>query len=143
MSQRIIEWHDSVDSTMRRAAELAAAGCPSGSIVAARRQSAGRGRHGNTWESPEGGLYCTIVLRPKVEPRDLPVVTLALGVALADAVQMFAGLPVDLRWPNDLMAGDRKLAGILTEWHNGAVLAGIGLNVAQTAFPPGLATPAT
>ncbi len=140
---RTIEWHESIDSTMRRAAELAGEGCTTGTIVGADLQTAGQGRLGRIWHSVPGGLYFTIVLRPKVEMRDLPVVTMALGVAVADAVQMFAGLSVDLRWPNDLMVGDRKLAGILVHWHEGAVLAGIGLNMSQADFPPELRDHAT
>lgn len=140
---RTVEWHESIDSTMRRAAELASAGCETGAIVGADRQTAGQGRLGRIWHSVPGGLYFTMVLRPKVEMRSLPVVTMALGVAVADAVQMFAGLTVDLRWPNDLMVGDKKLAGILAHWHEGAVLAGIGLNVGQADFPPELREYAT
>jgi len=138
-----IEWHDTIDSTMHRAAELAAQGCPAGTIVGADVQTAGQGRLGRSWHSTGGGLYFTIVLRPRIELRDLPVITLALGVAVADAIQMFAGVAVDLRWPNDVMVGDRKLAGILAQWQDGAVLAGIGLNVSQPDFPPELRSTAT
>ncbi|QOY89121.1 biotin--[acetyl-CoA-carboxylase] ligase [Paludibaculum fermentans] len=132
---RRTEWHQSIDSTMHRAAELAAEGCPAGTIVGADIQTAGQGRLGRTWHSNDGGLYFTMILRPKVEMRDLPMVTMASGVAVADALQMFAGVSVDLRWPNDVMVGERKLVGILAQWHAGAVLAGIGLNVSQSAFP--------
>lgn len=131
---RQIEWHESIDSTMHRAAELAAEGCPAGTIVGADIQTAGQGRLGRHWHSQQGGLYFTMILRPKVEMRDLPVVTMAIGVAVADALQMFAGVSVDLRWPNDVMVGDRKLVGILAQWHGGAVLAGIGVNVSQQEF---------
>lgn len=135
---RRIEWHASIGSTMKRAAELASAGAASGTIVGADEQTAGQGRLGRSWESKQGGLYFTMVLRPKVEMRELPVVTLALGLAVADAVQMFTGVVVDLRWPNDVMVGERKLAGILAQWHEGAVLAGIGINVGQKEFAPEL-----
>lgn len=132
---RQIEWHESIDSTMHRAAELAAEGCPAGTIVGADVQTAGQGRLGRTWHSNDGGLYFTMILRPRVEMRDLPMVTMAVGVAVADALQMFAGVSVDLRWPNDVMVGERKLVGILAQWHAGAVLAGIGLNISQSEFP--------
>jgi BirA family biotin operon repressor/biotin-[acetyl-CoA-carboxylase] ligase len=138
---RRIEWHESIDSTMRRAAEMAGEGCVSGTVVGADEQTAGQGRQGRVWESQKGGLYFTMVLRPKVELREMPVVTMALGLGVADAVQMFTGVAVDLRWPNDLMVGQKKLAGILAQWHEGAVLAGIGLNVGQRSFPEGI--PAT
>ncbi len=126
---------------MTRAAELASEGCASGTVVGADVQTAGQGRLGRSWESQLGGLYFTMILRPRVSMKDLPVVTMALGLAVADAVQMFAGVAADLRWPNDLMIGEKKLAGILTQWHDGAVLAGIGLNVGQSEFPEGV--PAT
>ncbi|MBN9659698.1 MAG: biotin--[acetyl-CoA-carboxylase] ligase [Acidobacteria bacterium] len=140
---RQIEWHQSIDSTMHRAAELAAEGCPAGTIVGADVQTAGQGRLGRTWHSNDGGLYFTMILRPRVEMRDLPMVTMAVGVAVADALQMFAGVSVDLRWPNDVMVGERKLVGILAQWHAGAVLAGIGLNVSQQEFPDDVKSIAT
>lgn len=132
---RLIEWHTELDSTMRRAAELADEGAPAGSVVVADRQTAGQGRRGHAWHSPEGGLYFTMVLRPRVGMKDLPVVTLALGVAVADALALFAGVQTDLRWPNDVMLDGKKLVGILAQWHNGAVVAGIGINIAQSQFP--------
>ncbi len=140
---RKVEWHEEIDSTMRRAGEMASKGCESGTIVGAEVQTAGQGRHGRTWESQQGGLYFTMILRPKVEMRDLPVVTLALGLGVADALQMHAGVSVDLRWPNDVLVGEKKLAGILTVWQEGAILAGIGVNVGQAVFPEELREVAT
>ncbi len=140
---RQIEWHDTIGSTMHRAAELARAGCPAGTIVAARAQTAGMGRLGRSWDSRPGGLYFTIVLRPRLEPAQMPLATLALGLGVADALQTFAALAVDLRWPNDVLAGGRKLAGILAQYLDGALLAGVGLNVNQREFPPELAPIAT
>lgn len=140
---RRIEWHDTIDSTMRRAAELAREGCAAGTAVAARTQTAGQGRLGRTWDSRPGGLYFTIVLRPRLEPAQVPLATLALGLAVADTLQTFAGVAVDLRWPNDVLIGDRKLAGILAQYQDGALLAGVGLNVNQREFPAELAGIAT
>ncbi len=140
---RQIEWHDTIDSTMRRAAELAREGCPAGTIVAARTQTAGQGRLGRAWDSRPGGLYFTIVLRPRLEPAQVPLATLALGLAVADTLQTFLGVAADLRWPNDVLIGDRKLAGILAQYQDGALLAGVGLNVNQREFPPELAPVAT
>lgn len=137
------EWHSSLDSTMRRAAELAAAGCESGFAVVADAQTAGQGRLGRHWDSPAGGLYFTLVLRPRLAPRELPVVTLALGLAVARALVDDAGIQPDLRWPNDVLLGGKKLAGILAEYRAGAVLAGIGLNVNQACFPGPLSPMAT
>lgn len=140
---RRIEWHGTIDSTMRRAAELAREGCAAGAIVAARTQTAGQGRLGRAWDSRPGGLYFTIVLRPRLEPAQVPLATLALGLAVADTLQTFLGVAVDLRWPNDVLIGDRKLAGILAQYQDGALLAGVGLNVNQREFPPDLAPAAT
>jgi BirA family transcriptional regulator, biotin operon repressor / biotin---[acetyl-CoA-carboxylase] ligase len=129
---------------MVEAAQLAREGCPSGTIVGAEEQTAGQGRLGRSWHSPSGtGLYFTQVLRLDLDPQQLPVVTLALGVAVADVLKLFAGVSCDLRWPNDVMASGRKLAGILTRLEEDVVLAGIGLNVNQTAFPPDIGNLAT
>jgi len=140
---RHIEWHGSIDSTMRRAAELAREGCAAGTVVAARTQTAGQGRLGRAWDSRPGGLYFTVVLRPRLEPAQVPLATLALGLAVADTLQTFVGVAADLRWPNDVLIGDRKLAGILAQYQDGALLAGVGLNVNQREFPPELAPIAT
>ena len=84
---RRLEWFDSVDSTMREAAGLAAEGCPGGTAVVAEEQTAGQGRHGHAWYSELGaGLYVSIVLRPGLAMDSLPVLTLALGLAAADAI---------------------------------------------------------
>jgi BirA family biotin operon repressor/biotin-[acetyl-CoA-carboxylase] ligase len=133
---RAVYWHASLDTTMREAARVAALGAESGTIVGAERQTEGQGRLGRAWHSPAGeGLYFTVVLRVAVPAQQLPVLTLALGLAVADSVQMFGGVTPDLRWPNDVLVNERKLAGILTVLEGGAVLAGIGVNVNQRAFP--------
>jgi BirA family biotin operon repressor/biotin-[acetyl-CoA-carboxylase] ligase len=127
--QRQILYFDSVDSTMR-----IAAASESGAIVLADRQLAGMGRHGHTWHSEPGhGIYCSLVLPPT------PVLTLALGVAVVDAIAQATGIQCDLRWPNDLMLDDRKVAGILVQLVNGKAIAGIGINVNHPGFPPALA----
>src|SRR5215469_3990082 len=141
---RTVEWFESIGSTMIRAAELARDGCAHGTIVGADEQTAGVGRQGRSWHSDKGaGLYVSIVLRLPVESRALPVVMLALGLAAQEAVAQTTSLAPDLRWPNDVLIGGRKCAGILAQWEDEAVIAGIGINVSQTSFPPGLATPAT
>jgi BirA family biotin operon repressor/biotin-[acetyl-CoA-carboxylase] ligase len=144
MPGRRVDWHSEIDTTMREAARLALEGAPAGTVVGAEMQWMGQGRHGRTWHSPEGeGLYFTMLLRPNIAPRQLPVVTLALGVAVADVLKMLTAIDVDLRWPNDVMAGERKVCGILTQLQDGAVLAGIGLNVNQESFPGALSASAT
>lgn len=120
----MIHRYPTVDSTMRIAAEL-----PIGDVVVADEQTAGQGRHGHSWYSAPGvGLYCSIVLEPA------PLLTLALGLATAEAI----AIPCDLRWPNDVMVREKKVAGILVQLVEGKAIAGIGINLNQTAFPPEL-----
>jgi BirA family biotin operon repressor/biotin-[acetyl-CoA-carboxylase] ligase len=136
---RILRFN-TLPSTMLEAARLVEEGCENGTAVVADEQTAGIGRHGHTWHSERGvGLYVSIVLRLPAAP----VLTLALGVAAAEAIESVAGLRVDLRWPNDLMLRERKAGGILVETATAAVVAGIGINVNQRRFPPELADLAT
>jgi BirA family biotin operon repressor/biotin-[acetyl-CoA-carboxylase] ligase len=133
---RRIDWYPTLDSTM-----TAAAGLPPGSVVVAGEQTAGIGRHGHSWYSePGAGLYYSIVLDL---PEANPTVTLALGLAAADAIAAVCGLRCDIRWPNDVLCGRRKLAGILVQSSGGRTVAGIGINVNHPSFPPGIADIAT
>lgn len=142
--ERLIVWHETTGSTMTEAARLAAEGCPSGSVVGAEEQTAGQGRLGRSWYSEKGtGLYVSIVLRLPLEPAGLPVLTLALGLAAAEAITRAAGTACDLRWPNDVLVAGKKCAGILVQLLEGAVVAGIGINVNQTRFPAELEPVAT
>jgi BirA family biotin operon repressor/biotin-[acetyl-CoA-carboxylase] ligase len=141
---RRIEWFDTTGSTMTVAAQLAREGAPGGTIVGADEQTAGIGRQGRSWISEKGtGLYTSIVLRLPVEASVLPAVMLALGLAAQEAIVELTSLAPDLRWPNDVLINGRKCAGILAQLDGEAVIAGIGINVSQTGFPPGLETPAT
>jgi len=118
---------------MKDAAALAAAGEPHGTVVVAEQQTAGIGRHGHCWRSDNtGGLYLSIILRIDTAT---PTLTMALGLAVQRAVNDVAGVTTDLRWPNDVMLNERKLAGILVQSADGALIAGIGVNVNQQAFP--------
>jgi BirA family transcriptional regulator, biotin operon repressor / biotin---[acetyl-CoA-carboxylase] ligase len=141
--RRPVYWFDSTPSTMTEAARLVEQGAPSGTVVGADVQSAGQGRHGRHWESEPGGLYVSLILRLALKPEDVPVVTLALGLAAADAIEKCAGVSCDLRWPNDVMLKGKKCAGILTQLHEGAVIAGMGINLAQRRFPSELESIAT
>jgi BirA family transcriptional regulator, biotin operon repressor / biotin---[acetyl-CoA-carboxylase] ligase len=135
---------DSVDSTMVRAAALAAAGCESGTVVVAGEQTAGQGRHGHSWHSEkDAGLYMSEVLRLKMGPDTLPIVTLALGLATAEAITDETGVACDLRWPNDVLIDGKKCAGILVQLVDSVLILGIGINVNHTAFPAELAGIAT
>lgn len=136
LAGRRVEWLAETDSTMLDAERLAAAGASAGTVVGAEMQRAGQARLGRPWHSPAGkGLYFTAILRLELPPQRVPAVTLALGVAVADVIQLRTGLECDLRWPNDVLVNGRKVCGILTQLHNGAILAGVGLNVNQTEFP--------
>jgi len=141
---REIVWLDTTASTMTEAACLAAAGCRPGAAVVAEEQTAGQGRHGRSWHSErETGLYVSIVLRPRLEPDSLPVLTLALGLAVQEAIASATDISCNLRWPNDVLAGGKKCAGVLCQTADSAVIAGIGINVNQLAFPPELSALAT
>ena len=133
---RRLDWYPIVNSTMTLAASLARDGCPGGSIVGADAQVAGIGRHGHTWHSEaETGLYVSIVLRLPLEPAVQPVAMLALGLATQEAIAEVSGLRTDLRWPNDVLIDGKKCGGILAQIEDGAIVAGIGVNVNQTTFP--------
>ncbi len=141
---RPVSYFATIDSTMLEAARLAEAGCEHGTVVIADEQTDGQGRHGRRWHSePNAGLYVSIVLRPELQPDSLPVLTLALGLAVADAIAEANCLACDLRWPNDLMLEGRKVAGILVQLLDSAAIAGIGINVNHSAFPSDLAAEAT
>src|SRR5277367_501568 len=131
-----IDWHSTLGSTMTEASRLAAADCESGTVVGAEEQTAGQGRYGRAWHSePGSGLYVSIVLRNPFPPDELPVVTLALGLATAEAIQKATDLACDLRWPNDVLIQSKKCAGILTLLEGSAIIAGIGINVNHSGFP--------
>ena len=136
------------DSTNNDALVAARAGAPHGSVWFADEQLAGRGRGGNAWRSDaREGLYVSTLLRLAIPTGRLLLLPLAAGLAAADAVLSAAGLEIDLRWPNDLLIGGKKTGGILVEANSengsGFAVVGIGINVHQRAFEPGLATPAT
>ena len=135
---------DSLASTMREATQLAAAGAPHGTVVLADQQTAGIGRFGRSWYSEAGvGIYCSLLLRLPIAADKLPLVTLALGLATAEAIQNVTDLKCDLRWPNDVLIRERKVAGIIAQLQDRCVIAGVGINVNHTQMPPDLRTPAT
>jgi BirA family biotin operon repressor/biotin-[acetyl-CoA-carboxylase] ligase len=130
-----------VDSTNRYLADLARAGGAEGMVVVADHQTAGRGRLGRSWQARPGtALLVSILLRPDgLSPPGGPdrrhLVTAAVALAAADACRTVAGVTPAVKWPNDLLLGDRKLAGILAVAEGDAIVAGIGLNVSWA--PPG------
>jgi BirA family transcriptional regulator, biotin operon repressor / biotin---[acetyl-CoA-carboxylase] ligase len=145
----IIHYFRSVGSTNEMAAQAAAAGAEEGSLFIADEQTSGRGRGGHDWHSAaDGGLYLSVVLRPNLNPTDVLWLSLITGLSAHYAVESVLGTPPDLRWPNDIMLGNRKLGGILTEMqadstHVRHVVVGVGINVNQPSFPEDLAPIAT
>ena len=129
---------------MTEASRLASLGAASGTVVGADEQTAGYGRHGRSWHSePGSGLYVSIILRRRFTPTAFPVVTLALGLAVREAILKTTDLACDLRWPNDVLVESKKCAGILTMLESSAIIAGIGINVNHSSFPEGLRSIAT
>jgi len=126
--------HREADSTMTLARRLAREGCPAFTVVTADRQTKGRGRLGRVWHSSPGGLYFTIILRPDLPPQLSSLTTFAAGLTWVKLLEEDYGIAVGLKWPNDLLAGERKLSGMLSEMEaRGDLLTfvniGIGLNV--------------
>jgi BirA family transcriptional regulator, biotin operon repressor / biotin---[acetyl-CoA-carboxylase] ligase len=146
-------WYDTVGSTNDVAAELADVDAPEGTVVVADSQTSGRGRLGRVWCSPPGaGLYLSLILRPRAllstHPHASSLLTLASGVAVAEGVEAATGLSAEIKWPNDLVVGKRKLGGILTEApvRSGEfeyAVVGIGVNLREGAYPPEVARRAT
>lgn len=133
-----------IDSTNAWLLAEAQAGAGEGVVAVADRQTAGRGRLGRTWSAEPGtALLVSVLLRPDLPVARLPLVMIAVGLAAADGVEAAAGFRPGLKWPNDLVAADRKLAGILAESAGGAVVAGVGVNVSAGAYPSDLAESAT
>ena len=150
---RIVHYVHETGSTNDLAASLAERGAPEGTIVIASGQSAGRGRLGREWYSPvDAGLYVSLICRNR---HAAPLLTLTGGIAVADGVRTATGLPVEIKWPNDIIvpAGSassrrRKLAGVLAEASSGAdglqyVVLGFGINLRPAAYPPEIAERAT
>lgn len=134
---------DSTGSTNADLARLAGEGAPEGTVLVAEEQVSGRGRLGRTWTVPaRAGLTFSVLLRPSVPVSVYGWLPLLFGVAAASAVRRLAEVDVRLKWPNDLLIGERKLAGVLAERVEGGVVVGIGLNVLlrDDELPVGTAT---
>lgn len=138
-------WLRKTKSTMVDAAALAMRGEPHGTVVVAEEQTEGIGRHGNAWHSADtGGLYMSIVLRLPLKSDAMPVLTMALGLAVQRAVDEFCGVACDIRWPNDVILNGKKLAGIMVQMADkGTLIGGIGVNINQKSFPDSLRGVAT
>ncbi len=130
-----------VPSTMDVAHQVAADGATEGTLIFAARQEQGRGRLGRRWESPAGGAYCSLILRPTRPPAEIPQLSLVAGLGVAEAIRQVADLSPTIRWPNDVLVEGRKLAGILIEASvqrladsvQNYVVIGVGINVSTHA----------
>ena len=144
-------WFDTIDSTNSQAKRLAKQGAPQGTVLIAGTQTAGRGRMGRTFQSPDGqGVYLSVILRPNCAPTELMHLTCAVGAAMVNAVESVCNLQPQLKWINDLVFEGKKLGGILTEMSlaDGIVeyaVVGVGINCLQTEadFPAGITDMAT
>jgi BirA family biotin operon repressor/biotin-[acetyl-CoA-carboxylase] ligase len=138
---------ESVPSTQAVAFDLAARGAVDRTVVVAEHQTAGRGRRGHRWEDePGANLLLSIVVRPRLALAGLPMFSYVAAIAAADALASVTGLTPRLKWPNDVLLGGRKIAGILLESRTGpepVVVTGIGANLNQRRFAPELADRAT
>ncbi len=157
---RQLFFYEKTDSTNLQAKLLAEKNLPHGTLVVADAQTAGKGRCGRNWESPKGtNLYFTIILRPDFEPAKASMLTLVTAYGVAEGIRKELErenikpaenqLPL-IKWPNDILMGDRKICGILTELYinspkpeNWYVLVGVGINVKHQSFSEALSQKAT
>jgi len=128
------ELWDSIDSTNTRCAVLVRQGVEHGAIVLARQQTAGRGRLGRVWISPpNAGIYFSFLIKPDKPVNNIPLITLAAGLACAEAIHSVTGIRIGIKWVNDLILNGRKVGGILSELCGSAVVIGIGINLEKPA----------
>lgn len=148
---REVVYFQETDSTNVRAHELGEAAAPEGTVVVADHQVAGKGRRGRQWVSPPGvNLYTSVLLRPDIFPRFATQLTFVSAVAVARAIEDVTALKPRVKWPNDVLIGGKKVAGLLNEMSSETesinyVILGIGVNLNMRAdqFPPDLRYPAT
>ena len=144
-----IHFFEVADSTNIRAKQLAEEGSCHGTLVAADRQDAGRGRRGKNWTSPAGlSVYMSLILKPRIKPQSASMLTLIAGLAVARALKEYAKVSPQIKWPNDIVIKGKKVCGILAELSTEIeeihyVVVGIGINVRNTEFPEEIAPIAT
>jgi len=135
---------DTVDSTQSVAFGLAEHGAADRTVVVADQQLAGRGRRGRIWRAPAGtSLLASIIVRPRLPQALLPTFSPMTAVATAEALRRVAPVAARVKWPNDVLVGGKKIAGILLESRAPVIIIGIGVNLGQREFPPELAGLAT
>lgn len=140
--------YETIDSTNIEVRRYSKAGAESGLVVTSRKQTAGKGRRGRSWESPaDENLYFSILLRPKLAPEKAPMLTLLMAYSVAKALQK-KNINIEIKWPNDLVLSKKKICGILTEMNLAEgqvedVIVGVGLNVNTMRFSEELDDKAT
>ena len=140
---------EEVDSTNNVAKKMAEDGAPHGRLVIAENQNAGKGRRGRAWSSPDGtGIWMTFILRPQIAPQAASMLTLVAAMAVRKAVLTETGLETVIKWPNDIVAGGKKICGILTEMSAeleliNYVVVGVGINANIRKFPDEISSVAT
>ena len=128
-------YYDEIGSTNDEAFRLGTRGLPNGTVLIADAQNSGRGRMQRVWHSPAGAnIYTSIILRPDFEPARAPQISLAAGIAVAEAINPYCGHRAQLKWPNDVLIGGKKVCGILAQMKMAGdaidfVVVGIGINV--------------
>lgn len=138
-----------VDSTNTKAKQLAEEGYPSGTLVVAEQQDAGKGRRGRSWESPRGtGIFMTLMLKPDINPGNASMLTLVAALAVSAGITKCTGRPAGIKWPNDIVMNKKKVCGILTEMsaqfdYVNHIVIGIGINVHNDTFPEEISHMAT
>lgn len=146
---RPVFFYETTDSTNLCIRRLAQEGKPEGTLAVAQAQTVGRGRMGRPWASPVGkDIFMSLLLRPPIEPKDAPILTLLAGLAVCRAIRKQLGLMAVIKWPNDLLLNGKKICGILTEMDGEmdcvrSIVVGIGINVNTMEFPPELLDVAT
>ncbi len=136
-----IHYLDVTDSTNTQAKSLGEADAPNGTLVVADRQESGRGRRGRSFESPAGvGVFMTLLLKPEIQPRNASMLTLVAALAVVKGIGHMIDLPVQIKWPNDIVINGKKICGILTEMsaqvdYVNYIVIGIGINVGNGDFP--------
>lgn len=140
MENKKILYYEQLDSTNTKLIELAKEAAEHGTVVVADKQTAGKGRRGRNWESPEGeNLYMSLLLRPDILPEKAPMLTLVMAYSVAKVVRDLGFSDVKIKWPNDLVLSGKKICGILTEMqlrgqHIDSVIIGVGVNINTTSF---------
>ena len=146
---RKVVYYDETDSTNNRAKDSGEKNGAHGTLFIADKQNAGKGRSGRAWESPSGkSIYMTILLRPQITPDKAPMLTLIMGLSVAEGIRKVSGAETEIKWPNDIVMNKKKVCGILTEMatemeYVNYVVIGVGINVNQEYFSEGIKEIAT